>query len=143
MFSNKEAVLALGCIFFGTYNIMFWASWIEIYFTRMGNENYAGISILVMGLFYLSTCVALPYTCEHAPRRFAFVLTFIGFGFCCMFMGPSHILGMYDSDWSKHCVPDVAGGKECDELYDNRTEDYLFSPRIYVVASALALMGFF
>jgi hypothetical protein len=122
---------------------MFWASWIEIYFTRMGNEDYAGISILVMGIFYLSTCVALPYTCEHAPRRFTFVLSFIGFGFCCMFMGPSHILGMYGSDWSLLCVPEEVGGLECSELDNPKTEGYLFSPRIYVVASALALMGFF
>merc|ERR1712166_1202745 len=59
--SNRYSFCALLCIFFGTYNIMFWASWIETYFKRLGNDSLAGTSILFMGLFYLITCFALPY----------------------------------------------------------------------------------
>ena len=46
VFGNKSAVMALACIFSGTYNIMFYASWIEVYFTRMGDEDIAGNFIL-------------------------------------------------------------------------------------------------
>lgn len=79
---------------------MFFTSWIETYFHRMGNENLAGTAEFIMGIIYLISCLIMPYTCESAPRRLMFFLTFIGFGFCCMFMGPSSILGFYDSEWS-------------------------------------------
>lgn len=30
----------------------------------------------------------MPYTCEKAPRKFMFVISFIGFTVCCMMLGP-------------------------------------------------------
>lgn len=55
----------------------------------MGNEHVAGIAILAMGGFYLGTCFVLPLLCSNVPRRLIFVIVFIGFGFVCMFLGPS------------------------------------------------------
>ena len=100
MLGNRYSLMALLCIFFGTYNIIYYEGFIETYFIRMGEEEIAGYALLIQGFFYLATCVALPYTCESSPRRLQFFLAFIGFGVCQMLMGPSHLFGLYDSDWS-------------------------------------------
>ena len=130
---NKGAFFGLCCIFIGTYNKTFWSCFVESYFHRMGNEHLAGVFLFSIGMFYIFCCIILPYTCENAPRKLIFCLTFIGFGLCCMLIGPSYIFGLYDSSWSSACVPDEEGGKQC----------YLFSPRIYVVGTGFSLLGFF
>jgi hypothetical protein len=45
--TNKYAVCALLCIYNGTYNIIYYESFIETYFIDLGDEGYAGISLLV------------------------------------------------------------------------------------------------
>ena len=138
--SNKCAMMALGCIYMGAWNGNFWSPFIESYFQLMGNEHVAGIAQLAMGAFYLGTCFIIPYTCEKAPRRLTFVLTFIGFGFVNMFLGPSEIVGLYDSPWSRKCEPaDLCTPAN----FKNTVPGYAFNTRIYVVATAQALVGFF
>ena len=72
----------------------------------MGNENIAGASLFAYGIFMIIGCLILPYTCESAPRKLVFFFTFVGFGLSCMFIGPSNILGLYDSAWFSSCIPD-------------------------------------
>jgi len=96
-----------------------------------------------MGFFYLGTSFLIPIMCGKVPRRLLFVLTFVGFGFVNMFVGPSNILGLYESEWSQHCVSDKPEWCTKEYLAEDENEGYQFSIRIYVVATAIALVGFF
>ena len=116
MLGNRYSAIALLCIFFGTYNIIYYEGFIETYFIRLGEEEIAGTALLIQGFFYLATCVALPYTCESSPRRLQFFLAFIGFGICQMLMGPSALFGLYDSEWSRKCEFEESE-KACNHSY--------------------------
>ena len=149
--SNRYAMFALLCIYWGTYNIIFGEAILEKYFIMMGDEDLLGTAYLVQGFFYLVTCISLPYTCEHSPRRLQFFLAFIGFGICQMMIGPSNLFGLYESDWSQECEfeGDAPSGVDCRTWVETVTEadlnkyEFVMKPRVYVVSVGVVLMGFF
>ena len=102
LFSNRYVVFCLMTCALGTFNIVFWGGWLS---TSMANPKYnfntdnLGYVIGSQSFVYLVGCLALPYTCEAAPRRLLFCLATYGFSFCIFMMGPSKILNFPDNVW--------------------------------------------
>ena len=89
--TNKHAFFALLVCLVGTFNITFFTPYIATYFAEPPyfiNEDQTGYILGVQSLVYLIVALIMPYTCEKAPRKFMFVVSFIGFAICCMLVGP-------------------------------------------------------
>ena len=99
LLTQKESLFALLSVFFGTYNIMYWSSWLSADILKIGfTEEAAGILLMIMSFCYLAGCLLLPYTCGSGPRRFQFMLSFVGFAVGSFLLGPSLWLGLPQGD---------------------------------------------
>ena len=90
LFAQKETMFALLCVFCGTYNLMFQSTWLSTFLISLDmGESAAGNIQMAQSIMYLVGCLILPYTCESGSRRLQFMISFFGFGVCCMLLGPS------------------------------------------------------
>jgi len=101
LFSSPKIVFCLITMFLGTFNIVFWGSWLSDDLSNYPafNEDYLGYVIGSQSFTYLFGCLLLPYTCEAAPRRLLFVIACAGFGISCFFLGPSKLLDLPQNMW--------------------------------------------
>ena len=103
MLTNRHSAFAILTAFIGTFNIMFYKVFMVVEFTLKAREEPikerdAGPIISIPAFFYVFGSLALPYTCEHSPRKWLFFIAFVGFGIQMFFMGPSRILRFGELD---------------------------------------------
>ena len=92
LFTNRHSAFAIVVAFLGTFNIMYYKVFMVLVLTEGEaslEEEEAGYVISIPAFFYLFGCLALPYTCEHSPRKFLFFIACVGFGIQMFFLGPS------------------------------------------------------
>lgn len=82
--------------FIGTTDIMYFKVFFVTELDRVYDigEEYSGYLLASTSFVYLAACLLLPYTCEHASRKFLYVIAMFGFGLCNFLLGPSEILGL-------------------------------------------------
>lgn len=94
LLTQKESVFALLSVLCGTYNIMYWSSWLAAEILKIGyTESSAGFLLMIMSFCYLFGCLIYPYTCGLGSRRFLFMIAFVGFAVVSFMLGPSLWLG--------------------------------------------------
>jgi len=94
LLTQKESVFALLSVLCGTYNIMYWSSWLSAEILKIGfTESSAGFLLMLMSFCYLFGCLVYPYSCGLGSRRFQFMIAFVGFGIASFMLGPSLWLG--------------------------------------------------
>ena len=94
LLTQKESVFALLSVLCGTYNIMYWSSWLAAEILKLGyTESSAGFLLMIMSFCYLFGCLVYPYSCGLGSRRFQFMVAFVGFGIASFMLGPSLWLG--------------------------------------------------
>lgn len=98
--TNRHSFFAVLTCLFGTFNIAFWTGFIAITLTDIGlTDSQVGYVFALMSFTYLISCLLLPCTCEHSPRKFQFFGSFVLMGGCMLLMGPSKLLNIPVNKW--------------------------------------------
>lgn len=83
-------------MFLGTFDIVFWGSWLDGEMSAYPSFNVDNLGYVIgsQSATYLIGCLILPYTCEVLPRRLLFVIAMFGFGISSFMLGPSTLLNL-------------------------------------------------
>ena len=88
---NRHSFFVLLICFFGIVNCTFFIEWIAVNLEDDYDfsEAFGGYMLALLSISYLIGCLLLPYTCEHAPRKFMFVVAYLCMAGSMVLLGPS------------------------------------------------------
>ena len=84
----------------GTFNIIYWIGWISTELALKGFPKAdLGYAMGANEIFYLLSCLALPFFSDYFPRRLMFVIAMFSLGLTMLLMGPSALFHFPDELW--------------------------------------------
>jgi len=96
--TNGPVMFCLFTCMLGTIDLTFWQSYLPVITEEdygIGEDTF-GYIMSLQTVTYVLGCFLMPYTCEHLPRRFLFIVASFLLGINLLLLGPSKWFGFPD-----------------------------------------------